>query len=89
MYLIPSARGLFIALLVWKGFVHFPKIKLFYIKNKQASPLLRKSLFKCAINILLLNNKIGKNTFSLLFMYFSEIYLKWHLSILDLYLVKM
>ncbi len=32
--------------------------------------------------------KIGKYTFSLRFMYFSEIYLKWNLGILDLYLEK-
>ncbi len=54
--------------------------------------LTKKKLFKCAIRIHLLNYKIGKYTFSLVFMYFSEmgfmylseIYLKCHLSILDI-----
>ncbi len=30
--------GVVISLLVWKGYLHLPKILLFYIKNKQASP---------------------------------------------------
>ncbi len=55
---------------------------------------MKRSLFKCAISILLLNKKIVKYTFSIRFMYFSEmgliyfseIYLKWHLNIFELYL---
>ncbi len=59
-------------------------------------PLQKISLFKCAISKLLYKLKLGKHTFRLLFMYFSEmgfmyfseIYLKLHLSILELYLEK-
>ncbi len=59
-------------------------------------PLRKIRLFKCAISILIVNQKIEKYTFSLLFMqfselgfmYFSEIYLKLQLSILDLFLEK-
>ncbi len=54
--------------------------------TKMGLPSRKRSLYKCAISILLLNLKIGKYTFSLLFvyfsemcfMYFSEIYLKLH-----------
>ncbi len=46
MYLIPSARGLFIALLVWKGFVHFPKIKLFILKTDKLKKKKKKKVKK-------------------------------------------
>ncbi len=37
-FTFPSAWGLFITLLVWKGFYVCQKKEPFYIKNKQASP---------------------------------------------------
>ncbi len=37
--------------------------------TKQLIPLRKRSLFKCAISILLINKKIGKYTFSLLVMF--------------------